>query len=143
MHTHSNLIGVREGSPDGAGTEIFDSSPTHELIEELGHKANFFVARKVYAAMPDKAFLRRQAVPNSRRLQSFVDRMNRLGFDIDPTSSGTLQASLFKIEDIDLRKVRKKISTTSGKFLLIILSRVWKLCCSKQCNAPSTLSPVT
>jgi protein SSD1 len=83
---------------------IFDSSPTHELIEELSHKANFFVARKVYAAMPDKAFLRRQAVPNSRRLQSFVDRMNRLGFDIDPTSSGTLQASLFKIQDLDLRK---------------------------------------
>lgn len=92
---------------------IFDSSPTHELIEELSHKANFFVARKIYAAMPDKAFLRRQAVPNSRRLQSFVDRMNRLGFEMDPTSSGTLQASLFKIEDLDLRKVRKTTSTPS------------------------------
>jgi protein SSD1 len=99
---------------------IFDSSPTHELIEELSHKANFFVARKIFAAMPDKAFLRRQAVPNSRRLQSFVDRMNRLGFEMDPTSSGTLQASLFKIEDVDLRKVRKSLSTPPMKFLLII-----------------------
>ncbi|KAH8697371.1 putative cell wall biogenesis protein phosphatase Ssd1 [Talaromyces proteolyticus] len=83
---------------------IFNSSPAHELIEELNHKANFFVARKLFAAMPDKAFLRRQAVPNSRRLHTFVERMNRLGFDFDPTSSGTLQASLFKVEDVDIRK---------------------------------------
>lgn len=88
---------------------IFDSSPAHELIEELAHKANFFVARKILAEMPDKAFLRRQAPPNARRLQTFVERMNRLGFEIDPTSSGTLQASLFKIEDIDLRKVRPAV----------------------------------
>ncbi|KAL1962703.1 hypothetical protein VTN77DRAFT_9247 [Rasamsonia byssochlamydoides] len=83
---------------------IFDSSPAHEMIEELSHKANFFVARKLLAAMPEKAFLRRQATPNPRRLQTFVERMNRLGYEIDPTSSGTLQCSLFKVEDDDLRK---------------------------------------
>ncbi|GAM41521.1 hypothetical protein TCE0_042r14701 [Talaromyces pinophilus] len=83
---------------------IFDSSPAHEVIEELSYKANFFVARKLFAAMPEKAFLRRQAVPNPRRLQTFVDRMNRLGYDIDPSSSGSLQASLFKVQDVDLRK---------------------------------------
>ena len=87
---------------------IFDSSPAHEVIEELSHKANFFVARKLFAAMPEKAFLRRQAVPNPRRLQTFVDRMNRLGFEIDASSSGSLQASLFKVQDIDLRKVRHR-----------------------------------
>lgn len=87
---------------------IFDSSPAHEVTEELNYKANFFVARKLFAAMPDKAFLRRQAVPNARRLQNFVDRMNKLGYEIDPTSSGTLQASLFKVQDADLRKVRLK-----------------------------------
>lgn len=89
---------------------IFDSSPAHQVTEELSHKANFFVARKLFAGMPDKAFLRRQAVPNPRRLQNFVDRMNKLGYEIDPTSSGTLQASLFKIKDIDLRKVRLGLS---------------------------------
>lgn len=77
-------------------------------MEELSHQANFYVARKLLATMPDKAFLRRQAVPNARRLQTFVDRMNRLGFEIDPSSSGTLQCSLFKVQDIDLRKVREK-----------------------------------
>lgn len=83
---------------------IFDSSPSHELIEELSHKANFFVARKLLAAMPEKAFLRRHPSPNPRRLQTFVERMTRLGYEIDPTSSGTLQSSLFKIEDVDVRK---------------------------------------
>lgn len=85
---------------------IFDSSSAHELIEELSHKANSFVARKLLTAMPEKAFLRRQTSPNARRLQTFVDRMNKLGYNIDPTSSGSLQASLFKVEDADLRKVK-------------------------------------
>jgi exoribonuclease R len=85
---------------------IFDSSPAHELMEELSHKANFFVARKLLAAMPDKAFLRRQLSPNPRRLQTFVERMSNIGYDIDPTSSGSLQCSLFKVKDPEIRKVR-------------------------------------
>ncbi|KAH2769303.1 hypothetical protein KXV94_008657 [Aspergillus fumigatus] len=83
---------------------IFDSTDARELVEELRHKANFFVARKLVSAMPDKAFLRRQPSPNSRRLHSFIDRMNRLGYDFDPSSSGTLQSSLCKVQDDDLRK---------------------------------------
>ncbi|KAI9924808.1 hypothetical protein ASPWEDRAFT_110808 [Aspergillus wentii DTO 134E9] len=83
---------------------IFDSSAAHELVEELSHKANFFVARKLITAMPDKAFLRRQTPPNSRRLQLFNDRMNRLGYDIDVASSGSLQSSLCKVQDVDVRK---------------------------------------
>lgn len=84
---------------------IFDSSPAHELVEELCHKANAFVARQLFSAIPEKAFLRRQASPNPRRLQTFIERMNRLGYDIDPTSSGSLQSSLSKVTDTDLRKV--------------------------------------
>lgn len=83
---------------------IFDSSPAHELVEELSHKANAFVARQLFSAIPEKAFLRRQASPNPRRLQTFIERMNRLGYDIDPTSSGSLQSSLSKVTDTDLRK---------------------------------------
>ena len=85
---------------------IFDSTPAHELIEELSHKANSFVAKLIVESLPEKAFLRRQAPPNPRRLQTFAERMTRLGYHIDTTSSGTLQDSLFNIEDVDLRKVR-------------------------------------
>jgi protein SSD1 len=84
---------------------IFESTPAHELVEELSHQANFFVARKLVSAMPERAFLRRQFSPNSRRLTSFVERMNRLGFEMDSSSSGSLQSSLCKVQDVDLRKV--------------------------------------
>ena len=84
---------------------IFDSTPAHEIIEELGHKANSYVARKIAAALPEKAFLRREGPPNPRRLATFADRMTRLGYDIDTVSSGALQNSLFNVKDTELRKV--------------------------------------
>ena len=85
---------------------LFDSTPAHEIIEELGHKANAYVAQKIATALPEKAFLRRQAPPNVRRLQTFAERMNRIGYEIDTSSSGSLQNSLFSVKDADIRKVR-------------------------------------
>jgi protein SSD1 len=84
---------------------IFDSTPAHEIIEELSHKANTFVAQRIAAALPEKAFLRRQAPPNARRLVTFADRMTRLGYNIDTSSSGALHNSLFSVKDAELRKV--------------------------------------
>ncbi|KAL4816417.1 hypothetical protein BDW67DRAFT_54058 [Aspergillus spinulosporus] len=92
---------------------IFGSSAVRELVEELSCKANFLVARKLVAALPDKAFLRRQQSPNPRRLHSFVDRMNRLGFGLDESSSGSLQSSLCKVQDDDLRKGMETIFVKS------------------------------
>jgi protein SSD1 len=83
---------------------IFDSTPSHELIEELMHKANSYVAQKIFQGLPDKALLRRQGAPNPRRLQTFVDRMNKIGYEMDTSSSGTLQNSLFKVNDPEIRK---------------------------------------
>ena len=83
---------------------IFHSTPAHELIEELAHKANAFVATKLFAGMPEKALLRRQASPNPRRLATFADRMKRLGYPIDTSSSGSLQNSLAEIEDVEIRR---------------------------------------
>lgn len=83
---------------------IFDSSAAMELVEELMHKANTYVAQRLVEGLPDKALLRRQAAPNPRRLQTFVDRMNALGFEIDSSSSGAIQNSLFKVDDAEIRK---------------------------------------
>ncbi|PBP16116.1 RNB domain-containing protein [Diplocarpon rosae] len=82
---------------------IFNSTPSHELIEELMHKANAFVAEKIFKGLPEKALLRRQGPPNPRRLQTFVERMSKIGYEIDTTSSGTLQNSLFKVDDTQIR----------------------------------------
>ncbi|EFR01536.1 cell wall biogenesis protein phosphatase Ssd1 [Nannizzia gypsea CBS 118893] len=83
---------------------IFNASPGREAIDELTYMANHYVAKKIFAAFPENALLRRQALPNFRRLATFVERMSRLGYQIDPTSSGTLQNSLFKVENDDVRK---------------------------------------
>lgn len=83
---------------------IFDSSPAHELIEEISHKTNTFVAQKIFDGLPEKALLRRQASPNPRRLQTFAERMSNIGYEVDPSSSGALQTSLFQVEDSEIRK---------------------------------------
>jgi len=83
---------------------IFDSTDALELVEELMHKANAYVAQKLAHGLPEKALLRRQAPPNPRRLQTFAERMTALGYDIDSSGSGALQNSLFKVDDSDLRK---------------------------------------
>ncbi|PHH61885.1 hypothetical protein CDD81_7749 [Ophiocordyceps australis] len=83
---------------------IFDSTPALELVEELMQKTNAYVAQRLAEGLPEKALLRRQASPNPRRLQTFVERMTALGYDVDASGSGALQNSLFKIDDAELRK---------------------------------------
>ncbi|EEP81045.1 conserved hypothetical protein [Uncinocarpus reesii 1704] len=90
---------------------IFDSSSAHELMEELSHKTNSLVAKRLFTVLPQKALLRRQASPNYRRLGTFVDRMTRLGYEMDSSSSGSLQTSLFKVQDVDLRKLSQGMET--------------------------------
>ncbi|KAH6655112.1 hypothetical protein BKA67DRAFT_534051 [Truncatella angustata] len=83
---------------------LFDSTPGTELVEELLHKVNTHVAQRLAQGLPEKALLRRQGAPNARRLQTIMERMRAIGYDIDTTSSGTVQNSLFKIDDNDVRK---------------------------------------
>ncbi|KAI0897718.1 RNB-domain-containing protein [Annulohypoxylon nitens] len=83
---------------------IFDATSGTELVEELLHKVNSSIAHKLAQGLPEKALLRRESAPNARRLQTFAERMRALGYDIDTTSSGTLQNSLFKVDDPDIRK---------------------------------------
>ncbi|KAL9056888.1 MAG: hypothetical protein Q9162_002659 [Coniocarpon cinnabarinum] len=83
---------------------IFNSSNAHELIEEVSHRANAIVAQKLLDTLGEKAWLRRQGAPNPRRLQTFAERMSINGFEVDTSSSGSLQTSLFKLDDGDLRK---------------------------------------
>lgn len=83
---------------------LFDSTVALELVEELMHKANALVARKLADGLPEKALLRRQGAPIPRRLQTFADRMTALGYEMDTTSSGAVQSSLFKVDDAELRQ---------------------------------------
>jgi protein SSD1 len=100
---------------------LFDSTQALELVEELIHKANGYVAQRLAEGLPEKALLRRQGAPNPRRLQTFVERMTALGYDIDASASGALQNSLFKVDDSDLRKGMETLLVKSmqrGKYFI-------------------------
>ncbi|KAI5805893.1 hypothetical protein EDC01DRAFT_626698 [Geopyxis carbonaria] len=83
---------------------IFESLASYEIVEEILIKTNSIVAEKIVTALPEKALLRRQSPPSQRRLTTFGDRINRLGYKIDTSSGATLQNSLFRLEDADVRR---------------------------------------
>lgn len=83
---------------------IYNTTHGHEIFEEISHKVNATVAEIIFAGLPQKAFLRRQQPPNPRRLLQFAERMTNAGYQVDTTNSETLQNSLFRVTDPDLRK---------------------------------------
>lgn len=84
---------------------LFESRPAYDLVEEVLIKTNAFIAEKLLAGLPEKALLRRQARPQQRRLDTFGERMNRLGYKMDISSSAALQTGLFHLEDAAVRMV--------------------------------------
>lgn len=83
---------------------IFESRPAYDVLEEILIKTNALVAEKLVGALPEKALLRRQSPPAPRRLKTFGDRINRLGYSVDTSSSAGLINSLYNLEDPDVRK---------------------------------------
>ena len=105
---------------------IFDFTVAHEIIEEIGYKANAFVAKRIYEAFPEKALLRCHAPPKASRLQTYAERMTQVGYNIDTSTSGALQNSLFKVVEDDMRKVCVAFRTN---LQLLTRFRAWKHSC--------------
>jgi protein SSD1 len=85
----------------------------NELIEEFMLLANISVAGKIASGLPDQSLLRRHEEPIDRRLDAFVQRMRRLGLDIDGSSSHALMDSIVKITDPAERLTLQHLSTRS------------------------------
>nr|XP_019011760.1 uncharacterized protein I206_03866 [Kwoniella pini CBS 10737]OCF50541.1 hypothetical protein I206_03866 [Kwoniella pini CBS 10737] len=73
----------------------------NSLVEEFMLLANISVAHLIANGLPEQALLRRHEAPIDRRLEGFVTRAHKLGFEIDATSAGTLQKSFEGIKDMD------------------------------------------
>jgi protein SSD1 len=84
---------------------VFETRLAYEISEEILIRTNSFIAEKIVAALPTQAMLRRQSPPMPRRLATFGNRINRLDYNIDISSSAGLMSGLFKLEDADVRKV--------------------------------------
>ncbi|KAF9439277.1 hypothetical protein BGZ76_006006 [Entomortierella beljakovae] len=87
------------------GVFVYDIKDSNKLIEEFMLLANMSVAKKISEHFPEQALLRRHEEPLEKRMLDFISHMNKIGLNLDASSSGALQRSLDEIEDPDMRKV--------------------------------------
>jgi protein SSD1 len=73
----------------------------NSLVEEFMLLANTAVSQVIAHGLPEQSLLRRHEAPIDRRLDGFVKRAKKLGFEMDRTSAGTLQKSFDKVQDRD------------------------------------------
>ncbi|WWD19349.1 hypothetical protein CI109_103808 [Kwoniella shandongensis] len=88
-----------EGKPVDCNT--FRRTEANSLVEEFMLLANTSVAQVIANGLPEQSILRRHEAPIERRLDGFVKRAQKLGFEMDPASAGTLQKSFEKVQDPD------------------------------------------
>ncbi|KAK8854520.1 hypothetical protein IAR55_003259 [Kwoniella newhampshirensis] len=81
--------------------ETYRRTQANTLVEEFMLLANISVAQVIANGLPEQSLLRRHEAPIERRLDGFVKRAQKLGFEMDPASAGTLQKSFQKVVDAD------------------------------------------
>ncbi|KAI8374594.1 uncharacterized protein BYT42DRAFT_576921 [Radiomyces spectabilis] len=77
----------------------------NEIVEEFTLLANQMVAQKISRHFPEHALLRSQSPPNHRKLRELVQYLQNLGYQINPSSSGTLRESIDAITNDAARSV--------------------------------------
>lgn len=82
---------------------IFDRSLASVVIIEIQRFVNKTIANEIFSKLGEKAFLRRQVSPNTSKMESFKKKVQKLGYDIDVTSSSSLINSILKIKNGDVR----------------------------------------
>ncbi|KAF9410301.1 hypothetical protein BGZ94_001686 [Podila epigama] len=84
---------------------VYELKESNRLIEEFMLLANMSVAKQICDFFPEQALLRRHEEPLEKRMAEFIKHMNKIGIELDASSSGALQASMDAIQDPDVRKV--------------------------------------
>jgi len=78
---------------------LFKSSFSASILNEIFYKVNSTIAQKNYAILGDCAFLRRQTIPTLTKLETFKKKINNLGIEIDTSSSSKLINSILSISN--------------------------------------------
>lgn len=73
---------------------VYQSTLSHQLIEEFMLLANITVANRIYEDHPSLAFLRCHPVPSKFMFQELVASLAPMGIDIDITTAGGIHKSL-------------------------------------------------
>ncbi|ODQ80775.1 hypothetical protein BABINDRAFT_160988 [Babjeviella inositovora NRRL Y-12698] len=100
---------------------IFKDHASLSMMDEILYKVNAAVAQKVHAVLGESALLRRHPLPTLSKIESFAKRVEILGFNIDTSTSTSLQTSILKIEDPVKRKAVESFlfkAMSRGKYVI-------------------------
>ena len=86
-----------DGMPTGIGS--YQSRESNKLIEEFMLKANESVAEKLVEHFPDNAIIRRHVGPKENVMKETKKLLDRMGIEIDLTSSKEMQEALNKLHN--------------------------------------------
>ena len=89
-------LNKEDGMPSGLGS--YKSKESNKLIEEFMLKANVSVAEKLVEHYPDNAIIRRHVGPKENVLKSTKEILQRMGIEVDTTSSKLMQEALNKLQ---------------------------------------------
>lgn len=96
------------GLPNDCGPD--ERTQAHKLVEELMLMTNIAVAQHIAVYLPEQALLRRHDTPLDRRIKNFVERAQRLGYNMDTSSAGALMRSFDNIADPTFRTILELLS---------------------------------
>ncbi|KAJ7368360.1 SSD1 protein [Mycena albidolilacea] len=88
----------------------YERTDANDLIEEFMLLTNIAVAQHIAVHLPEQALLRRHDNPIERRLNVFSERAERLGYQMDTSSSGALMKSFNAITDPTARRLLELLS---------------------------------
>lgn len=88
----------------------YERCDANYMIEEFMLLTNIVVGQHIAVHLPEQALLRRHDTPIERRLSTFTQRAERLGFNMDTSSSGALMRSFDAIDDPTARRLLELLS---------------------------------
>lgn len=98
-----------EGRPIDCGAYV--QREANALIEEYMLLGNMAAAQTIANGLPEQALLRRHEPPIARRMEAFVERAKRLGFDFNGISSRDIQAAFDKVGEYSDKLCLQILST--------------------------------
>ncbi|KAJ9110263.1 hypothetical protein QFC19_001666 [Naganishia cerealis] len=98
-----------DGRPIDCGAYV--QREANALIEEFMLLGNMAAAQTIANGLPEQALLRRHEPPIARRMEAFVERAKRLGFDFQGISSRDIQAAFDKVGEVSDKLCLQILST--------------------------------
>lgn len=88
----------------------YELTDANFVLEEFMILTNITVAQQIAAHLPEQALLRRHDNPLERRLNTFNERAERLGYKMNTSSAGAFMRSFNSIDDPTARRLLELLS---------------------------------